>query len=184
MLYKKCLPPLLTAPANNVTGQNTSLTLSWSVYSDTTADKATRYKVQVSTSSTFAATVVDDSSATTGSLPISGLTINTTYFWRVAGKNTAGGLGTWSPVRTFTVGAVGISNQKAHYSMLPAGTRGMLEVYQASGTRIAEIAYDASSKVTKSMLLSNAKAGLAQGCYTYRLRIDSKVVESGSFIKK
>jgi len=187
MLYKKCLPTSLTAPANKSSvGVTGSLALTWTANADTSKWKAKKYRVQISTNSTFSSTVVDDSSATAGSLTvqIGNLAQHTWHYWRVAGVSDSGGLGTWSSVYSFKTSDVGILDHNT--STLPkyaTGAHGVLEVYQASGARIAEFAYNGSSKATRSASLSNAKAGLAKGCYTYRLKVDSKVVESGSFIK-
>lgn len=177
MLFNKTLPPTLTAPVNNTSvGLSGSLSLAWSK-----VDSATKYYVQVSSSNTFSPSVISDST-TSLTFAVSGLTSHTWYYWRVAGYSPAGGLGTWSTVNYFKTSEVGILDHKVNYSPSTV-THGILEVFQASGTRIAQFDYNGSSRVAKSTLLSNAKSGLAKGCYTYRLRVDSKVIESGSFIK-
>jgi hypothetical protein len=67
-----------------------------------TVDNAVGYRLQVSTESTFATTVVDDSTLAVGAdsliLP---LTDGTVYYWRVNARNSAG-TGAWSTLRTFT----------------------------------------------------------------------------------
>ncbi len=77
--------PTLASPADGATNQATSLTLSWNASSG-----ASTYRVQVSTSSTFTSTVVDDSTVATTSKAVSGLSNNTTYYWRVNAKNSSG----------------------------------------------------------------------------------------------
>ncbi|HEY9166851.1 MAG TPA: cohesin domain-containing protein [Candidatus Kryptonia bacterium] len=88
--------PSLLSPANLTAGAAVSLTLSW--YS---AAGATSYTLQVSTDSTFASTVVNQTGLTGTSDPISGLTNSTKYFWRVSGVN-SGGPSAWSVVWNFT----------------------------------------------------------------------------------
>ena len=88
--------PLLIAPANAATNLETSPTLTWSPVSG-----AITYRIQVSTISTFATTVVDDSTLTTNSITLPPLTNNTTYYWRANAK-TALGSGPWPVMRSFS----------------------------------------------------------------------------------
>jgi len=87
--------PTLSLPANNATNVSINPTLEWN-----SVTGATGYVVQVSTSSTFATTVVNQ--AVTGTnYAVSGLNYNTTYYWRV--KATAGANESdWSTVWSFT----------------------------------------------------------------------------------
>ncbi len=78
--------PTLTAPAQAATNQADSLALTWAA---TTG--ATSYRVQVSTDSNFASTfVVNDSTVTTPTRSVSGLSNGNTYYWRVNAKNSFG----------------------------------------------------------------------------------------------
>ncbi len=79
------LAPVLIAPLNLAINQSTNPTLSWNA-----SVGANTYRVQVSTSNTFAVTVFNDSTITGTSQPITGLIAGTTYFWRVNAKNVAG----------------------------------------------------------------------------------------------
>ena len=88
--------PVLVTPANAATNISTSPTLSWNV----SAGAAT-YRLQVSTSNSFATTVYDDSTRTSTSQAITGLTIATAYYWRVNAKNAAG-TSVYSNVWSFT----------------------------------------------------------------------------------
>jgi hypothetical protein len=92
--------PTLLVPANRATGIAVTPKLTWN-----TVANAVTYRAQVSTISTFATVVADDSTLTVGgdSL-ITALANSTVYYWRVDGKN-ANGTGTWSTVRSFTTGA-------------------------------------------------------------------------------
>lgn len=73
--------PALIKPVHNAINQLTTDTLTWSSVSG-----ATLYRVQLSTDSLFGTTVIDDSTVTTTSRIVSGLTSNQRYFWRVRAK--------------------------------------------------------------------------------------------------
>jgi hypothetical protein len=169
--------PTLTAPANAATGISVTPTLTWG----TVAGAAT-YRVQLSTISTFASTVVDDSTLTAGSKTISSaLTLNVTYYWRVNAKN-AGGTSAWSALSSFTTASTGVITATPHYLPATMGHNGVLEVYMANGSRVMEIAYGASA--TKTQLLNTASKTLARGYYTYRFRgTDAHVEIVGKLVK-
>ena len=88
--------PTLAAPADTAKGISLTPTLSWN-----TVTGATAYEVQISTSSGFVPVMIDDSTLTSTSKQVTGLTNSTSYYWRVRGKN-AGGWGPYSGVRVFT----------------------------------------------------------------------------------
>jgi len=88
--------PTLASPSNGAVKQPTTLALRWNPSSG-----AATYRLQVSTSSAFGTTIVDDSTITTTSRQVGPLTNNTTYYWRVKAKN-AGGASEWSTVWNFT----------------------------------------------------------------------------------
>ncbi len=88
--------PALVSPSSGSTNQPTSLTLSWSASSG-----ATSYRAQVSTNSAFSTTVSDQSGLASTSSVVSGLSNNTTYFWRVNATNSNGTSG-WSSASSFT----------------------------------------------------------------------------------
>ena len=92
--------PTLTAPVNGATEQTLTPALTWSMVSD-----AAVYHVQVSTVSTFASVLAEDSSLTSASKTLGGLTKSTTYYWRVQAKN-AGGSSIWSSVFSFTTSSL------------------------------------------------------------------------------
>jgi subtilisin family serine protease len=91
--------PVLSSPANAATNVSISPTLSW-----TAATAATTYNLEVSTSSTFATTLVNLSGLTTTSRALSGLANSTTYYWRVSATNSIG-TSAWSVQRSFTTAA-------------------------------------------------------------------------------
>ena len=99
-LFSSVFPAMvLSTPANNATGQSSSLTLTWVANSN-----ATSYDVQVSNSAAFT-TIVSSGTATTPSFNVTGLNINTDYFWRVLPKNDNCG-GVYSSAFTFRTGLV------------------------------------------------------------------------------
>ena len=91
--------PVLSSPADGATGVSTSPTLSWNASSG-----ATSYRVQVSTSSSFATTVYDQSGIASTSTNVSGLAGSTVYYWRANATN-AGGTSGFSTVFSFTTAA-------------------------------------------------------------------------------
>jgi subtilisin family serine protease len=91
--------PVLSSPAANATGQSLSPTLSWAA-----ATAAASYNLQVSTSSTFATTLVDLTGLNTTSRTLSVLANSTVYYWRVSSTNSVG-TSAWSTARSFTTTA-------------------------------------------------------------------------------
>jgi hypothetical protein len=99
--------PLLSVPSNDATGVSTSPTLKW-----VEASGATTYHVQVSTSITFSAIFIEDSMLTADSMKLGGLTNDTTYYWRVQAKNTAG-KSIWSTIFNFKVESTASSKNRS-----------------------------------------------------------------------
>ena len=91
--------PSLVSPANNSTGNPTSLTLIWNKSAN-----ATSYRVQVATDSLFNSIIVNDSTLTDSTKSISGLSDNTSYWWRVNAKN-GGGTSAYSTSYKFSTNA-------------------------------------------------------------------------------
>ncbi|HYQ87074.1 MAG TPA: glycosyl hydrolase family 18 protein, partial [Bacteroidota bacterium] len=88
--------PVLASPADGATGIATSPTLSWNASSG-----AASYRLQVSASSAFTTTVIDQSALSAKSSAISGLVASTAYYWRVNASNSSG-TSAWSAVSSFT----------------------------------------------------------------------------------
>ena len=88
--------PTLTSPESGAANQATALTLTWG-----TVTTAASYDVQVSTISTFASMVSNQSGLATASAAMSGLSNSITYYWRVNATN-AGGTSAWSGAWSFT----------------------------------------------------------------------------------
>jgi hypothetical protein len=87
--------PSLLSPQNNVINLPNSLTFLWRSVSS-----ATMYHVQVSSSPAFTTTIVNDSTMTDTSRSVTGLGFNSTYYWRVRGKNGSEASG-WTEVWNF-----------------------------------------------------------------------------------
>jgi hypothetical protein len=95
-------PPALVSPANGATGTSCTPTLDWS---DSTG--ATAYTVQVSVSSNFSSTVVNQTVSVSQHTVSPGvLTSFTTYYWRANATN-MNGTSAWSSVWSFTTGDCG-----------------------------------------------------------------------------
>lgn len=77
--------PALQSPANASVCQPTSLALSWSA-----VPSASTYHVQLAKDSLFGVIIVDDSSLTSPTRPVTSLGGGTSYYWRVSAKNMAG----------------------------------------------------------------------------------------------
>jgi uncharacterized protein (TIGR02145 family) len=88
--------PTLSTPANNATGQAINPTLTWNISSG-----ATSYTLQVSTNSSFASFVYNQSGLTNTSQQLSGLSYLTQYYWRVSATNSYG-TSNYSTVWNFT----------------------------------------------------------------------------------
>jgi hypothetical protein len=95
------LRPILLSPGDGAIDQPVPLTLVW--IADT---MATSYHIQVSTSTGFLTTVVNDTTDT-ATMVVPHLDLTRTYYWRVCSGN-ADGEGNYSEIWQFTTGATGI----------------------------------------------------------------------------
>jgi len=94
--------PKLLSPANNDSNQSVSPSLSWyATYLNNLMGQPT-YTIQVSTVSNFASTIINKSAISNIYYNISGLSTNTTYFWRICATNTYG-TSAWSDTWSFFV---------------------------------------------------------------------------------
>ena len=87
---------ILSQPTDASTNIATNPVLSWN-----SSSVASSYRLQVSTSNTFAVTVFDQSGITGISQQITNLSNNTKYYWRVNATNSSGTSG-WSLIWGFT----------------------------------------------------------------------------------
>lgn len=88
--------PIPASPADGSTGASISPILAWNA-----STGAVSYRLQASTDSTFATTIVDTSGITAASKIIINLSYQVKYFWRVNATNSAG-TSEWSSVWNFT----------------------------------------------------------------------------------
>lgn len=91
--------PILLLPVNGAGGVASDTTLIWSA-----SPGALSYRLQVSTGAEFSTTVVDQQHLTTTSFLVTGLSLNSTYYWRVSASNN-GGTGPFSAIWNFSTGA-------------------------------------------------------------------------------
>jgi hypothetical protein len=94
--------PVLSAPANGLTGQATALTLAWKTDPGTLT-----FAVQVSTASAFSSTVLNQSGITSLTKAVGSLANLLTYYWKVNATN-ALGTTAWSGAWSFTTTAAGV----------------------------------------------------------------------------
>ena len=90
--------PVLKTPASGATGMNQTPRLAWNP-----STGAVNYSIQVSTLSTFATTVVNQSGVTVNYSDVAGgmLAWNTRYYWRVNAVGPSGSTSAWSAIRYF-----------------------------------------------------------------------------------
>ncbi len=88
--------PVLSSPVDSAINQPQNLTLSW----NTSADADT-YHLQVSEEASFNTTVFNEAELSDTTQLISGLALNTNYYWRVQATGTSG-TSDFSPSRLFT----------------------------------------------------------------------------------
>jgi hypothetical protein len=92
--------PFLLSPVNGGTGYAANVLLTW-----TGVVGAMTYRCQVASDSLFYAITLDDSTITAPQVQVKGLAGNSTYWWRVLSKNTAG-VSSYSSAWKFTTARV------------------------------------------------------------------------------
>lgn len=89
--------PLLESPADAAPGVGTVVTFQWHSWLTT----GVQYRLQISTSQTFATTTFDDSTIADTSKQVASFVHGVTYYWRVFARNLVGSSAP-SPTRSFT----------------------------------------------------------------------------------
>lgn len=121
------------SPSNGATGVNpSSVTLSWSA-----ASGATSYDVYFGTDSTPDSGEFQGNTAST-TWPVSGLTEATTYYWKVAAKNSCGSTDSpvWSNTTARTTGDVNATLKNANGANAPSsGTR--MKLYSSPNQEVS-----------------------------------------------
>jgi len=177
--------PVLLTPVTGAINQLPKLTLTWG----TVAGAAT-YRVQVSTSILFAATVINDSTVTTPSRVVT-LSNNTKYYWRVNAKNVAG-TSAFSTVFDFTTSLTGVVTIELpkEFSLsqnypnpfnpattisfgLPVSSPVTMEIYNVLGVKVRTLLRGETMNAGIHQMEWNGKddAGMAvtSGVYLYRI---------------
>jgi photosystem II stability/assembly factor-like uncharacterized protein len=144
--------PTLASPAANATGIAVSSNLSWNASAG-----AVTYRVQLSTDSTFAATLINDSTVTALTRATGTLANNTAYFWRVNAKN-AGGSSAWSETRKFTIAPVALL--PSDFVFREEGLRGDRFVFGLPRrSRVTLTLFDAKGHLVRRVLDEDRDAG-------------------------
>ena len=178
--------PVLVSPVNGATLVELNPLLNWN--SSTYAES---YRVQVSIDSGFTSTVYDSSNITITEfqIPNNGLTISTTYYWRVNAAN-GGGASPYSIIFHFTTGVTNISgnneipkefmlynnypnpfNPVTHIKFdLPKQTNTKLILYDILGREVARLV-DKNLPAGAYTVIYNASA-LSSGTYFYKIITD------------
>ncbi len=138
--------PSPLTPTNNATSVPIPPTLTWNAIGD-----ATSYHVQLSTSSTFATTLIDDSTLTTATKIAAGLATNSVYYWKVGAKS-AGGTGPYSATWSFTTSpptgilprefemqSLNFENTKSIRFSLPLRTQITIRLFNSQGRMVAQL---------------------------------------------
>ena len=113
-------PPVQLSPASGATMIATAPTLIWNASSG-----ATSYHVQLSNSSTFGTSVVDQSGLSATSVGVSGLAVSTAYYWRVSATNSSG-TSAYSATWSFTTVPPSIGGSVASFRTLGSSTASRL----------------------------------------------------------
>ncbi|WP_159439873.1 InlB B-repeat-containing protein [Pontibacter lucknowensis] len=108
--------PVLAMPANNASGLNIPVNISWGA-----AQAASTYQAQVSTTSDFSSTVFNQSNIQSTSASISSLSNNTTYYWRVRANN-VNGSSAWSSVWSFSTTDATAQQQVVSFTLVNSHT--------------------------------------------------------------
>ena len=119
---------VLSSPSTDATNQPIGVSLIWN-----TSAGASSYTVQVSTSSDFSSTLVNQSGIQNTSYNISGLSYDTKYYWRVKAVN-INGASDWSTVWNFTTtNNVSVDEiiSSSDYKLYPNPTKGMITIENA-----------------------------------------------------
>jgi hypothetical protein len=177
-------PTLVSPPHGGVFTSDNGAMLIWNP-----SGGAATYRLQLSRSQSFPSAFVDTSALTETSCVVLGLTVNTTYYWRVCAGNTAG-TSDWSSVWRFTLGGAAsvevLNDQIAeqfslsdnypnpfnpstsiYFSLAHPGYTA-LKVFDVFGREVATLV---SQALPAGQYRVNWNAlGMASGVYLYRLQ--------------
>jgi len=163
-------PVALSSPANNEGQVSTNPTLSWEA-----SERATNYRVEISTEQDFSQLPVQGTSSETTFTVPNALEFATIYYWRVKAVN-IGGESNWTPAGTFTTEVREtkifsnypnpFNNSTTLKYQLSEQLPVTIEVYDISGRRVAKIV-DQEQAAGVYFVPFNA-ASVASGTYLLR----------------
>ncbi|MDD5672792.1 MAG: Ig-like domain-containing protein [Chitinivibrionales bacterium] len=157
--------PVLSSPANGAMGVSLSPTLAWNF-----ASGATSYGLQVSTVSNFGTLIKNSSGLMSASASLSGLTNNTTYYWRVNAAN-GGGSGAWSLSWIFTtlsgsVAVTGVSVSPTSASITVGATQQLTATVSPANATNQAVSFSSSNSAIASVNGNGVVSGVAAGSAT------------------
>lgn len=176
-------PPTLAAPSDTAKNVQLNATLSWNV-----ASGATVYHLQLSTTSGFGSTIVNDTTLTVTYRAVGPLSLATTYYWRTRAGNEGGWSAfsqarQFSTIRTISVNRLGGEIPK-EYALsqnypnpfnptttiqfaLPKGSRISLKVFDLLGKEVTALV---SQELGPGYFTVRWQADVPSGTYIYRLQ--------------
>ncbi|MCX6144748.1 MAG: right-handed parallel beta-helix repeat-containing protein [Ignavibacteriales bacterium] len=189
--------PALNVPADSARAVSLTPMFSWNGILG-----AERYRVQLSTSASFASKLVDDSMVTDSYRQVGPLQSNTTYYWRVSATNVAG-TSSYSAVRTFTTIVASAVEQldgavPTEYALrqnypnpfnpattiqfaLPKSSYVSLKVYDALGRELTTLV---SQELNPGYFTIQWNANVPSGIYFYRLQAgDASTSSARGFVE-
>jgi uncharacterized delta-60 repeat protein len=99
-------PPTLLSPPDGAIGQSTDPTMTWDIVTG-----AISYNIQMSTSSKFDSNVIYCTGLPSNIFSVSGLSNETTYYWKVSSNNDID-TSAWSEIWNFSTAAYSVINDK------------------------------------------------------------------------
>jgi cyclophilin family peptidyl-prolyl cis-trans isomerase len=173
--------PVHNSPANFSSNNSTSRVLSWQALSD-----GIIYHLQVSTDSTFATTFLNTDVGATTRL-VSGLSLGTTYYWRV-NSNNGGDTSAYSQWWCFNTSPTGIdAHAEANtVAVAPNPGDGSFVFYNLEGENTIEI-FDIAGRSICAKQTVNATETMdltayTSGVYFYVIRKEGGQVQQGKLI--
>ncbi len=145
---------VLSSPSTDATNQPIGVSLIWN-----TSAGASSYTVQVSTSSDFSSTLVNQSGIQNTSYNISGLSYDTKYYWRVKAVN-INGASDWSTVWNFTTtNNVSVDEiiSSSDYKLYPNPTKGMITIENAGEISSIMELYTMNGNIVMTKVLQSKK---------------------------
>ena len=162
--------PTLSSPASGTASEPTSLTLNW-----TQDNGAASYILQVSTSSAFGTTLLNEGVSGL-SASVGNLAIGTIYYWEVAGVNAAG-QGAWSAAWNFsTVATAALPKYDQMIAKTDFAVNGDALVYTLASSGAVEISF--SDLLGRSALVLNC----TQSAGRHALELKNINLSAGQYI--